>query len=163
MEGAITPPPANPDQNVDGDANQPDQNNDNDNNNAPTCPPNVPPNQPPNQPTNQPPNQPALANPAGPPQPVPNWPKPFPCQPACQIIHQQMVNWGHFKPEFAGKPEEDTDAHLLCTNDWMWTHNFEENVKVQRFYLTLLGEARLWYETLNLNNIDWLELQNAFR
>ena len=73
-----------------------------------------------------------------------------------------MVNWSNFKPEFAGKPEEDAEAHLLCMNDWMWTHNFEENVKVQRFCLTLLGEARLWYETLNLDNIAWLELQNAF-
>ena len=42
-------------------------------------------------------------------------------------------------------------------------YHFEENVKVERFCLTLLGEARLWYETLNLNNIDWLELQNTFR
>ena len=74
-----------------------------------------------------------------------------------------MVNWSNFKPEFAGKPEEDAEAHLLYTNDWMQTHNFEENVKVQRFHLTLLGEARLWYETLNLNNIAWLEIQNAFR
>ena len=67
-----------------------------------------------------------------------------------------------FKPEFAGKPEEDAEAHLYM-NDWMWTHNFEENVNVQRFCLTLLGETRFWYETLNLNNIEWLELQNAFR
>ena len=74
-----------------------------------------------------------------------------------------MVNWSNFKPEFAGKSEEDAEVHLLCTNDWMQTHNFEENVKVQRFCLTLLREARLWYETLNLNNIAWLELQNAFR
>ena len=74
-----------------------------------------------------------------------------------------MVNWSHFKPEFAGKPEEDAEAHLQCTNDWMQTHNFEENVQFQRFCLTLLGEARLWYETLNLNDIDWPELQNGFR
>ena len=74
-----------------------------------------------------------------------------------------MVNWSHFKSEFAGKPEEDAEAHLLHINDWMWTHNFKENVKVQRFCLILLGEARLWYETLNLNVIDWPELQNAFR
>ena len=74
-----------------------------------------------------------------------------------------MVNWSNFKPEFTGKPEEDAEVHLLCTNDWMWTHNFEENVKVQRFCLTLLGEAILWYETLNLNNIEWLQLQNALR
>ena len=148
---------------MDGDANQPNQNNENDDNNAPAGPPNAPPNQPPNQPSKQPPNQPAPANPTGPPQHVPKWPQAFPCQPAPQIIHQQIVNWSNFKSEFAGKPEEDAKAHLLHTNDWMQMHSFEGNVKVQRFCLTLLGEARLWYETLNLNNIDWLELQNAFR
>ena len=73
-----------------------------------------------------------------------------------------MVNWNNFKPEFAGKPEEDAETHLH-TNDWMQTHNFKENVKVQRFCLTLLGEAKLSHETLNLNDIAWLELQNAFR
>ena len=43
------------------------------------------------------------------------------------------------------------------------THGFQDNVKVQRFYLTLTGEARLWYESLRLINIDWLGLQNIFR
>ena len=52
-----------------------------------------------------------------------------------------MVNWSNFKPEFAGKPDEDAEVHLLHTNDWMWTHHFEENVKVDRFCLTLLGDA----------------------
>ena len=42
-----------------------------------------------------------------------------------------MINWCHFKPEFAGKPEEDAEVHLLRTNDWMRTHNFDEGVKVQ--------------------------------
>ena len=42
---------------------------------------------------------------------------------ACQIIHQQVLNWSHFKPEFAGGPEEDVEVHLLCTNDSMVTHN----------------------------------------
>ena len=74
-----------------------------------------------------------------------------------------MVNWCHFKPEFAGKPEEDAEAHLLHTHDWMNTHNFEEDVKVQRFCLTLLGEARLWYETLAAIANDWPALQNNFR
>ena len=74
-----------------------------------------------------------------------------------------MVNWSNFKPEFVGKPEEDAEVHLLCTNDWMRTHCFEENVKVDGFCLTLLGEAWLWHETLHLNDIDWLELQNSFR
>ena len=56
------------------------------------------------------------------------WPQPHLHQPSTssQIIHQQMVNWSHFKPEFKCKPEEDAEAHLLCTNDWMQTHNFGE-------------------------------------
>ena len=134
---------------------------------APQQPPNQPatPQPPPHQPVSQQPpqQQPVPASPAGPLQPVPNWPQPLLCQPAPQIIHQQMVKWSHFKPKFAGKPEEDAEAHLLSTNDWMWTHNFEENVKVDGFCLTLLGEVRLWYETLNPDAIDWLVLQNALK
>ena len=63
-----------------------------------------------------------LPLPADPPEP----------QPAQHVLH---LNWSHFKPEFSGrKPEEDADAHLLCTNDWMNAHLFVEGVKVQRFY-----------------------------
>ena len=51
------------------------------------------------------------------------------------------INWSNFKQEFLGKPEEDAEAHLLCSNDWMNAHGFNEDVKVQRFCLTLLGEA----------------------
>ena len=29
------------------------------------------------------------------------------------------INWSNFKREFLGKPEEDAEAHLLCSNDWM--------------------------------------------
>ena len=33
-------------------------------------------------------------------------------------------------------------------------------VKVQRFCLTLLGEARLWFQSLEpLNNVTWSQLQ----
>ena len=53
-----------------------------------------------------------------------------------------MLNWSHFKPEFSGKPKDDAEAHLLRTNDWMETRNFPEVMKVQRFCLTLTGEAR---------------------
>ena len=74
-----------------------------------------------------------------------------------------MISWCHFKPECTGKPEEDADAHLLHTNDWMRTHNFNEDDKVQRFSLTLLGEARLWYETLTPVANDWPALQNALQ
>ena len=73
------------------------------------------------------------------------------------------INWSNFKPEFSGKPE-DAEAHLLHSNDWMNAHCFEEEVKVQRFCLTLLGEARLWFQSLEpLENTTWPQLQNLFR
>ena len=64
--------------------------------------------------------------------PAPNLPPPHadppepqapqqPAQPAQQVVH---MNWSHFKPEFSGKPDEDAEAHLLHTNDWMTTHQF---------------------------------------
>ena len=57
-----------------------------------------------------------------------------------------QLNLSHFKPKFSGKPEEDAEAHLLRTNDLMDTHAFHEGLKIQRFCLTLVEEARLWYE-----------------
>ena len=42
----------------------------------------------------------------------------------------------------------------------MTMHHFVEGVKVQRFCLTLLGEVRLWYHSLELINVDWQGLQN---
>ena len=76
-----------------------------------------------------------------------------------------QLNWSHFKPDFSGKPEEDMEVHLLRTNDWMTTHDFPDDQKVRRFCLTLLGEARLWYEMLNAQQqqLDWAGLQECFR
>ena len=45
----------------------------------------------------------------------------------------------------------------------MNAHHFIEGVKVQRFCLTLLGEARVWYHSLQPINVDWQRLQNLFR
>ena len=45
----------------------------------------------------------------------------------------------------------------------MDTHEFLDQVKVQRFCLTLIGEARLWYISLRPINADWVSLQNLFR
>ena len=53
--------------------------------------------------------------------------------------------------------------HLLHSNDWMNAHHFVDGVKVQRFCLTLLGEARLWFQYQEPINVDWPELQNLFR
>ena len=77
-----------------------------------------------------------------------------------KVVH---LNWSNFKAEFSGKPDEDTEACLLHSNDWMNAHHFVDGVKVQQFCLTLLGEARLWYQSLEPINIDWHGLQNLFR
>ena len=77
-----------------------------------------------------------------------------------QAPQRPQLNWSHFKPKYAGRPDKDVEAHLLRMNDWMDTHEFPEQVKVQRFCLTLVGEARLWCESLRLINVDWVGLQN---
>ena len=45
----------------------------------------------------------------------------------------------------------------------MDTDAFPECVKVQRFCLTLVGEARLWYVSLRPIDLDWKGLQNQYR
>ena len=46
----------------------------------------------------------------------------------------------------------------------MDAHCFDEDIKVQRFCLRLLGEARLWYHSLEpLGETAWAQLQNLFR
>ena len=45
----------------------------------------------------------------------------------------------------------------------MNAHHFGDGVRVQRFCLTLLGEARLWYHSLEPINVDLPGLQNLFR
>ena len=59
-----------------------------------------------------------------------------------------QINWSHCKPEFVGEPDEDAEAHIRRTNDWMDTYAFPEGIKVHRFCLTLVGGASLWYESL---------------
>ena len=81
------------------------------------------------------------------PQPVPMQLAPAGVIPAPQIFYQ---NWIGKKPEISGKPEEDAESHLLNMRDWMEAHNFPEGEKVRHFRVTLIGEARLWYESLAL-------------
>ena len=85
--------------------------------------------------------------------------------PAAPQAPQQMVHLkgSNFKPEYSGKPDENAEAHLLHTNDWMNAHHSVEGVKVQRFCLTQLGEVRLWYHSLEPINVDWQGIQNLFR
>ena len=53
----------------------------------------------------------------------------IPTQPPIPMVNNQL-NWSNFRPQFSGKPEEDVEAHLLRTEDWMTTHNFPEDQKV---------------------------------
>ena len=45
----------------------------------------------------------------------------------------------------------------------MEAHNFPEGEKVRHFHVMLIGEARLWYESLAPSDDDWPALQNKFR
>ena len=90
-------------------------------------------------------------------------PPPIPQPPQSGQQAQMCMNWSHVKPEYSGKLEEDVEAHLLRTNDWMTTHDFPDGVKGQSFCLTLMGEARLWYASLEPIVMTWPELQNQFR
>ena len=56
--------------------------------------------------------------------------QPIPAQPI-KPAHVMQLKWSHFKPEFTGKPDEDVEAHLLRTNDWMDIHALQEGLKVQ--------------------------------
>ena len=104
--------------------------------------------------------------------PAPNLPKPTKtATTTAATTTKPRSNWSttsstfklvKFQSRFSGKPE-DAEAHLLHSNDWMNAHHFIEGVKVQRFCFTLLGEARLWYHSLEPININWPELQNLFR
>ena len=78
------------------------------------------------------------------------------------MVHPQQLNWSYFKPESSGKSEEDAEQHLLRNNDWMETHNFPDDQTVRRFCSTLMGEARLWYQTLDAAQLDWETLRDHF-
>ena len=65
------------------------------------------------------------------PPPLQDQPEPqAPQQPARHTQHVVHMNRSHFKTEFSEKPEEDAEAHLLHTKDWMNAHHFIEGVKV---------------------------------
>ena len=85
-------------------------------------------------------------------------------QPASAGVPQVFFqNWIGKRLEFSGKLKEDAESHLLSTRDWMEMHNFPEGEKVRCFRVTLIGEARLWYESLAPLDNDWPTLQNKFR
>ena len=51
------------------------------------------------------------------------------------------LNGSYNKPEFSGRPGEDPEAYILRMIEWMDTHNFAADQKVQRFPLILASEG----------------------
>ena len=112
---------------------------------------------------------------------APNIPAPSPplVQPAWQAPQQSctahfttqstrttngIFKIGHiFNQNFQENQKKMQKSHLLRTNNWMNVHHFLEGVKVHRFCLTLVGETRLRYESLQPINVDWQGLQNFFQ
>ena len=45
--------------------------------------------------------------------------------PPVQTGPMPQLNWSYFEPELVGRPDEDVEAHLLRTNDWMDTLYFQ--------------------------------------
>ena len=91
-----------------------------------------------------------MVSPASPVQPPAPFTQPAvpPVQLAAPPVQQGpmlQLKWSHFKPVFAGKSDEDVKAHPLSKNYWMDTHPFPEGVRIQCFFLNLVGEASLWY------------------
>ena len=96
----------------------------------PLFPPNQPVDFPAEEPEQQQPNQPLDIPAEETEEPEePNNPNPLPENLPVPMANQYHLNWSHFKPDFLWKPEEDTEVHLLRTNDWMTTHDFPDDQK----------------------------------
>ena len=53
----------------------------------------------------------------------------MPNTPVVLVVPQRpQLNRSHFKPKYAGKPDEDVEVHLLRVNDWMDTHELPDQV-----------------------------------
>ena len=99
----------------------------------------------------------ANVGPQAPEAPAPPSP-PAPQSPTQQAQHVPHLNWSHFKPEFSGKPEEDAEAYLLRTNDWMDTHQFQAGVKVLSNF-SWRNKIMVWISKTHKCRL----LQNQFR
>ena len=53
------------------------------------------------------------------------------------------INWSNCKPEFSGRlEEEDVEAHLLHSNDWMNAHNFNEGCEGPKILSYTTGRGK---------------------
>ena len=77
----------------------------------------------------------------------PNNLNPLPQQPTIPMANNQL-NWSHFKPDVSGKSEEDGEAHLLRTTDWMTTHDFPDDQKNGPQHVTVHHMQTRWIHVL---------------
>ena len=88
-----------------------------------------------------------------------------PEQPAQMPVEpdQPQLHWSYFKPEISGKKKK-MQKPIFSEQMTGWRPTISPEIaKIQRFCLTLTGEARLWYESLRHIVIDWRGLQEQFR
>ena len=78
--------------------------------------------------------------------------------------HMPQLNWSHFKPEFAAKPDGDAEAHLLRMNDWMDTHTHFKKVSKSNIlpYINRGSKIMVWV-VKTYKMYVWIGLQNQFK
>ena len=64
------------------------------------------------------------------------------------------MNWSHFRPKFAGRPEEDAEAHLPCTNDSLQDQFRQQYSKKGNTREQLLYAWRSFHYDENVETID---------
>ena len=101
--------------------------------------------------------------PAPPSQPIvpPVEPIAPPIQPI-QPAHMPQLNWSHFKPEFAGKPDEDVEAHLCRTDDWMDYTCFPRRCQGQVFLSNISRRGKVMVQIIKACKCRLEQVTNQF-
>lgn len=76
---------------------------------------------------------------------------------------QQRLKISDLLPaRYTGVPVEDAPGHLMLYEDYCLYHDIQnDNTKVERFRLTLTGQARLWYQGKTF--ASWDQCKTAFQ
>ena len=67
------------------------------------------------------------------------------------------------KPTFNGTKDKKPESHILMVEDWRDKQDIDELEIVTKFKETLEGQARIWYDELDIDeDMDWEKLQQEF-
>ena len=73
------------------------------------------------------------------------------------ILHVQPLHWSYFKSNCL-RNQKKMPKHTYLGQEWI-----SGQCQSTKILLDTKREARLWYKSLRLINVDWLGLQNTFR